>query len=513
MPINLSTTWTRVLATSVDDYSHALVTGLDGAIYLTGATGGALDGQTNSGGTDAFLTKYTPDGTKVWTRLLGTGGEDVGAALTIGLDGSIYMTGYTRGSLDGQTNSGAADAFLTKYTPDGAKVWTQLLGTGGNDFGAALTIGLDESIYVSGHTSGGFSPSLSLDGLPRRGGTDIFLVKYSDNPTLLDTYSLTSIDSSINEGSSASFTLSTSNVAAGTALSYVISGVQAADFVGGQLTGSVTVDAQGRATISIPIAAENFTEGPETMTVTVRSAQGADLATASVTINDTSLTPTMVFNQIQGTEGPDLLNSTSGTDQINAGGGNDTILGSAGSDTIDGGAGIDVVRYNTSSQTATIARLTPGEVTVRRGSDTDTLVNVERLQFTDQWVAIDLKGNAGVAGQMIVAAFGRQSLSEYMGIGLSLVDQGWIPSQLAELIVSAGLLPSSNTEFVKLVYQNVVGTAPNALELAFYVQVLNDGSYTQTSLLNLAANTDFATNAVEQSAIGLVGLPYQPSLV
>ena len=98
-------------------------------------------------------------------------------------------------------------------------------------------------------------------------------------------------------------------------------------------------------------------------------------------------------NRVEGTEGADLLNGTSGVDQIYAKGGNDTMVGSTGSDYIDGGAGLDLVRYNGSSMTATIAKLATGEVTVRRGSETDTLVNVERLQFTDQWIAIDINGS------------------------------------------------------------------------------------------------------------------------
>ena len=56
-----------------------------------------------------------------WTKLLGTSGGDEANALTTGLDGSIYVSGYTYGALDGQTNSGEMDTFLTKYSPDGTK--------------------------------------------------------------------------------------------------------------------------------------------------------------------------------------------------------------------------------------------------------------------------------------------------------------------------------------------------------------------------------------------------------
>jgi hypothetical protein len=78
-------------------------------------TDGRLDGQTNSGYSDAFLTTYNPDGTKAWTRLLGSSSYDEARAVTTGTDGAIYMAGSTFGSLDGQTSSGGHDAFLAKF--------------------------------------------------------------------------------------------------------------------------------------------------------------------------------------------------------------------------------------------------------------------------------------------------------------------------------------------------------------------------------------------------------------
>ena len=56
-----------------------------------------------------------------WTRLLGTSVYDYGKALTTGSDGSIYIAGNTLGDLDGQTNSGEEDAFISKYNPVGIK--------------------------------------------------------------------------------------------------------------------------------------------------------------------------------------------------------------------------------------------------------------------------------------------------------------------------------------------------------------------------------------------------------
>ncbi|NBY28217.1 MAG: hypothetical protein EBQ71_15170, partial [Betaproteobacteria bacterium] len=96
------------------------------------------------------------------------------------------------------------------------------------------------------------------------------------------TYSLSAASASVDEGSIATFTLSTTSVAAGSSLSYTLSGVSATDITGGALSGTATINTSGTATILVPIAADLTTEGPETLTVTVQS------KTASVTINDTS---------------------------------------------------------------------------------------------------------------------------------------------------------------------------------------------------------------------------------
>lgn len=165
--------WTKLLGTTGQDYSSAVVTGHDGSIYIAGSAGGALDAQIYAGNTDAFLTKFNPDGTKIWTKELGSASTDRATALTIGIDGSIFVAGYTLGTLDSQTNSGGADAFLTKYKSDGTKLWTKLLGTTGADTAFALTTGLDGSIYLSGATSG------ALDGIKNNGNFDAFLTKFN----------------------------------------------------------------------------------------------------------------------------------------------------------------------------------------------------------------------------------------------------------------------------------------------------------------------------------------------
>ena len=86
---------------------------------MTGKTFGGLDGNTNAGSSfggsnDLFLVKYNSSGTKQWTKQLGISGSDVAKGLTTDSSGNVFVTGYTGGGLDGNAYEGSFDPFLVK---------------------------------------------------------------------------------------------------------------------------------------------------------------------------------------------------------------------------------------------------------------------------------------------------------------------------------------------------------------------------------------------------------------
>jgi flagellin len=148
---------------------YGVTTSIDGSIYITGPKLGDMDGQISSGGNDAFVVKYSSDGTKQWTKLLGTAGTDAGYSIKAGADGSVYVAGETG------SQSGADNAFLIKLDSAGNQLWTQNLeGSAGTSTGArGLTITSDGSAYMTGYTN------TTLDGQGTVGGRDIYLAKFS----------------------------------------------------------------------------------------------------------------------------------------------------------------------------------------------------------------------------------------------------------------------------------------------------------------------------------------------
>jgi len=173
--------WTKQLGTSSREVGLDVTTDSSGNIYVTGGTGGELDGHTNSvlWDSDIFLIKFNSSGTKLWTKQLGTSSDEVGFDVTTDLSGNIYVTGYTYGGLDGNINSDLRDSdiFLIKFNSSGNKLWTKQLGTSEFDSGSGVTTDLSGNIYVTGWTHGG------LDGNTNSGKSDIFLVKFNSSGT------------------------------------------------------------------------------------------------------------------------------------------------------------------------------------------------------------------------------------------------------------------------------------------------------------------------------------------
>jgi len=286
-----SNVWTTLLGGISRDLANSVSTAIDGSIYIAGYTDNSLDGQSNNGSTDAFITKFNSDGTKVWTKLLGGESSDVAKSVITASDGSIYIAGFTNGRIDGQGNKGDYDAFIAKFNSDGSKVWTKLLGGGSRISAFSLSTATDGSIYIAGDTFG------SIDGQSNNGSGDAFITKFNNDGSSGNTknYTLTQSATTINEGAVLTSIVTSTNVATGTKFYYALSGtgITTADFSAGALTGEGITDATGKFTFTHTLANDLTTEGAETLSINLYSDAARTLqvgATAEISIVDTSIT-------------------------------------------------------------------------------------------------------------------------------------------------------------------------------------------------------------------------------
>ena len=188
---------------------------------------------------------------------------------------------------------------------------------------------------------------------------------------------------------------------------------------------------------------------------------------------------------------------------------NDTIKGQPGTDFFDGGLGLDTVVYSGPMERYTVNK-TGNRYVVSEptgSDDTDYLINIERLQFSNTKVALDMTGNAGDAARLIGALLGPSYVKDkaLAGVVIGLLDQNYSTQTIATLGLGTstyiGLAgSSSNEDFVKHVFKNVIGRPPAEAELQTYVGMLSAGT-SQAALAVMAADTEFTAEK-----IGLTGL-------
>ena len=141
--------WTRQFGTSGLEFPGGVAADASG-VYIVGATSGALPGQSNTSGYDAFVRKYDTNGAELWTRQFGST-RDVLAYGVAASGSSLYITGNVIGFLPGQVGSGGfnEDVFVRKYDSSGAEQLTRQFGTAERDTAAAVAVN-STGIYVSG---------------------------------------------------------------------------------------------------------------------------------------------------------------------------------------------------------------------------------------------------------------------------------------------------------------------------------------------------------------------------
>lgn len=189
---------------------------------------------------------------------------------------------------------------------------------------------------------------------------------------------------------------------------------------------------------------------------------------------------------------------------------NNTLTGGAGNDTLDGGEGIDIAIFLGGHAHSTITKTANG-YTVTGADGTDMHANIERFQFSDSKVALDLDGNAGTTAKILGAVFGSDAVANkaYAGIGLSYLDNGMSYNDLMQLAIDAQLgAGASHSSVVNLLYTNVVGSAPDSAALDTYTGWLDAGTYTVAELGVFAADTTNNTDHINLVGLVNTGLEY-----
>jgi hypothetical protein len=156
-----------------------------------------------------------------------------------------------------------------------------------------------------------------------------------------------------------------------------------------------------------------------------------------------------------------------------------TMVAPSGVSKLDGMGGLDTVVYGGARSAYTISHSGNDFVVKNTAGTSTTLANVERIQFSDKTVALDIDGNAGDAYRLYQAAFNRTPDKAGLGFWIDALDTGHSLAEAADAFVNStefSTLYGANTtdaQFVGSLYANVLHRAPDAGGYAFWLDALH----------------------------------------
>ncbi len=141
-----ATLWTVVESGPAggDDEGHGVAFDAAGNLVATGFV------STGGGAEDIWVAKYNASGTELWARThAGSGGtNDAGEGVAFDGGGNVVVAGFE--AVAGESDN----AWIRKYDPDGTELWTQTFNgpSGGRDRAQAVTVAAADEIVVAGST-------------------------------------------------------------------------------------------------------------------------------------------------------------------------------------------------------------------------------------------------------------------------------------------------------------------------------------------------------------------------
>ena len=195
--------------------------------------------------------------------------------------------------------------------------------------------------------------------------------------------------------------------------------------------------------------------------ITVQSADIADNVTEAANTVNVAIASTL---NLRGTEG------------------NDRLAPGAGNNAVSGLGGIDTAVYAGAHAGYTVRAGSGGFGVTSAADGNDWLAGVERIQFGDTSLAIDIDGHGGQAYRIYRAAFDR--VPDAVGVGYwidrldagasrTAVARGFVDSQ--EFINMYGANPTDLT-FVSTLYAHVLHRPPDGPGFDYWINVLGHGA-------------------------------------
>ena len=184
--------WQRTLGGDKDDNLFALTQTNDKGFIVGGSSNsGATDAksETSKNGSDFWVVKLDDIGNVQWQETYDYGKYDMLSSIVENTDGTFLIGGYAQSELKSNTNGktlglktgkkekeGINDYIALKIKADGEEIWTQTVGSNGDEVLKKLFETRDGGYILAGTSNG----SISRDKNSVRGGQDFWIVKLKD---------------------------------------------------------------------------------------------------------------------------------------------------------------------------------------------------------------------------------------------------------------------------------------------------------------------------------------------
>jgi hypothetical protein len=152
-------TWSRQMGGKSDDLCGRMAVGPDGNPILAGEFSGAASFGTPEryealGSKDAWIAKWSRDGTALWSHRIGGVANDVIWGVASGPSSEAVVSGFFQDRVDFgegvRSSRGSSDAFVVKYGADGAFQWARDFGGAGYDTSGTVRTDATGRVYPVG---------------------------------------------------------------------------------------------------------------------------------------------------------------------------------------------------------------------------------------------------------------------------------------------------------------------------------------------------------------------------
>lgn len=183
-PATGNSSYSVVRGVTVDDAGNSILVGeYRGKISPKGA---ALNSA--MGSVDVFVIKLDKNGTPLWSKSFGNGGDQFGTSIDVAANGDVFLCGYMKGTMSfGSTTlttngNSYSDLFVARLdVSTGDPKWAKNFGDDGSQAAWHLAATPDGNVVVTGSTYGDINFGGGNIGYGGFNKADIFLAKLDGN--------------------------------------------------------------------------------------------------------------------------------------------------------------------------------------------------------------------------------------------------------------------------------------------------------------------------------------------